>query len=349
MQSQLQKDAELLLDFLREKKDALSPLLIMTHDYPDPDALASAFALHDLAEKAFAITSRIVYDGIIGRMENREMVRILKMPVHKLKAADLKKYNCIALVDTQGAFENNSFPKNRKATIVIDQHPSDKKPLAELAIVDVNCGATSVILAQCLLMLETEINPRVATALTYGILTDTLNLYRSHSPELIEIYLKILSHSDLKALAHIQNPVRSRKFFTTLGRGIQNAMRKRDLLVSHLGSVEHPDLVAQIADFLLTYQDACWSVCTGRYKGKLHVSLRTSKANVDAGEILRDAFENRGQAGGHDVIAGGSVKLGENAEESVWTETENTIIARLTKRLRIPAKREFAHPFRNIA
>jgi nanoRNase/pAp phosphatase (c-di-AMP/oligoRNAs hydrolase) len=170
-------------------------------------------------------------------------------------------------------------------------------------------------------------------------------LYRSHSPELIEIYLEMLSRSDLKALAHIQNPVRSRKFFSTLGRGIQKALQKKDVLISHLGKVENPDLVAQIADFLLTYKDANWSVCTGRFKGKLHVSLRTSKGNVQAGEILRDAFESRGQAGGHDAIAGGSVRLGENAPEPVWADMENLIIVRLLKRLRVSSKGDFAYPF----
>ncbi|MDD5216536.1 MAG: DHH family phosphoesterase, partial [Candidatus Omnitrophica bacterium] len=221
------KHARKILRFLEAKKESISPLLIVTHDYPDPDALASAFALQYLAENFYGVASKIVYGGIVGRVENRAMVGILKMPVHKLKAADFKKYNRVALVDTQPVFENNAFPKNRKATLVIDQHPSVERPAAELSIVDTECGATSTILAQCLLLLRIEIPVRIATALAYGILTDTMNLYRAKHAEVIDIYLDILSRSDLWVLAHIQNPPRSRRFFMTLGQGIQNAAVRR--------------------------------------------------------------------------------------------------------------------------
>ena len=42
-----------LLDFLSARRDSLSPLLILTHDYPDPDALAAAIALSYLAQHLF--------------------------------------------------------------------------------------------------------------------------------------------------------------------------------------------------------------------------------------------------------------------------------------------------------
>ena len=78
-----------LLRFLEKKKEAISPLLILTHDHPDPDALASSFALYHLAKHAFDISARIAYGGIIGRSENQELVKLLKIPVHKFKTSDL--------------------------------------------------------------------------------------------------------------------------------------------------------------------------------------------------------------------------------------------------------------------
>ena len=335
-----------LLRFLSKNRGTISPLLILTHDYPDPDALASAFALQYIAERAYGIQSRIVYGGIIGRMENKAMVSLLEMPAHKIKPSDFKRHEHIALMDTQPSFENNSFPKKRYATLVIDQHPSVTKPTADLSIVDTECGATSVILAQALLMLHIEIPVRVATALAYGILSDTLHLYRAARPDVIQTYLRILRHADLKALAHIQNPSRSRGFFTTLGKGIRKAMVRRSLIVSHLGFVENPDLVSQIADFLLTYRRMEWALATGRYNGKLHVSLRSDKPNMLASEVLRDVFLDRGEAGGHDTIAGGSFKVGEKATEAVWKKAEDALIGRFLKRLRLPVRGEFYHPFR---
>lgn len=346
--SAILRNSRRILRFLSLHRENISPLLILTHDHPDPDALASAYALHYLAKQAYGIQSKIVYDGIIGRTENKEMVRILKMPIHRLRPSALRTYPHVALVDTQPAFENNPFPKDREATIVLDQHPSVKKPNARLAIIDTEVGATSVILAQAMLLKKIEIPQPVATALVYGILSDTMNLYRTHNADIVETYLKILPHSNLLALSRIQNPVRTRSFFTALNRGIYQAMVRSRLIISHLWDVENPDLVSQVADYLVTYKSMQWCLCTGRRKGYLHVSLRlarTSKGN--AGEILRDIFVDRGRAGGHGFIAGGSLPVGIEASEEKWKETEEAIVHRLMKRLRISQKREFYYPFRS--
>ena len=240
---------------------------------------------------------------------------------------------------------NNSFPNKRKANLVIDQHASVSKPLADLAVIDPDCGATCVILAQALLLLSIEIPAKVATALAYGILSDTLNLYRAKRPDVIQTYLDILKFCDMKMLARIQNPLKPRTFFATLGQAIQNAFARQKLIVSHLGEVENPDLISQVADFLLTYKGMQWALCTGHYKDKLYVSLRITNPKMDAGEVLRDVFINRDEAGGHDSIAGGSFYVGKAGEEQ-WQEAEQALIERLQKRLRIPLKGEPYFPLR---
>jgi len=335
-----------LLRFLAKQKESLSPLLILTHDHPDPDALASSFALYYLAKQAYDINARIVYGGIIGRSENQALVNILKIPAHKFKASDLKQYSRVALVDTQPKFENNHFPKDRQATIVIDQHLPTEAPSAECAIVDTECGATSVILAQALLLLKREIPVRVATALVYGILTDTLGLYRAKRADIVKTYLAILPFCDMRILARIQNPSRSKKFFATLEKSIRNAMVRQKLIVSHLGLVENPDLVSQMADFLLTYKGMRWSLATGRYNGKLHVSLRMANPQALAANVLRAIFENSQEAGGHESIAGGSFEVGKDASEASWEKAEQSLVQGLLDRLDLSGKGKFSFPFR---
>jgi nanoRNase/pAp phosphatase (c-di-AMP/oligoRNAs hydrolase) len=339
------KQDKRLLRFLSARRAKLSPLLILTHDFPDPDALASAFALQHLAQSAFGIQSRIAYGGEIGRTENRAMVRLLKIPIYKVKRAWFRKYSNVALVDTQPVFENNAFPRNRRATLVVDQHPSSAKPEAGLAIVDPNCGATCVLVAQALLQSGVDIPARVATALAYGILTDTLDLYRARRPDVAQTYLEVLPHADMRALARIQNPVRPRKFFSVLGRGIREAVLYRRLVVTHLGAVDTPDRVSQVAEFLLTFRRAHWCFATGRFKGRLHASLRTIRQDAQAGEVLRDVFDKRNQAGGHGPIAGGSCRIDSEAPEEVWQAREQMLQLRLLKRLRVSVKVEPRKPF----
>ncbi|MDA1277094.1 MAG: DHH family phosphoesterase [Verrucomicrobia bacterium] len=334
-----------LLRFLAERGAALSNMLILTHDYPDPDALATAFALQHLLQQGFGVESKIAYGGVIGRMENRAMVNALRIPARRLKRTDFKTGRAVALVDTQPAFKNNSFPQNRRVTLVIDQHVSEKTPAADLALIDTGCGATCVIVAQAMMLMKMEIPVRVATALAYGILSDTLDLYRATRADVVQTYLSVLHHCDMRALARIQNPDRSKNFFVTLGRCIRESLVYRHLIVAHLGNIANPDLVSQMAEFLLTYDRIKWAFCTGRYKGRLHASLRTSVQDTHAGEILRDIFENRKEAGGHKAIAGGSFKVGLSATEEIWKEREQALHLRLRQRLRISKRTEYRKPF----
>ncbi len=338
-------NAQRLLDFLARRKANLSPLLILTHDYPDPDAFSAALALSYLAQNYYGITCRIVYGGVIGRSENKAMVKILKIPVRKVRPEFFRKYRNIAVVDTQPKFENNSFPEKRRATLIIDQHASTTKPLADLALIDTESGATCVIVAQALLLHGDPIPTKVATALVYGIQSDTLSLYRARRSDVIQTYLSVIPYCDMRLLAQIQNPSRSRKFFITLHRALRRAIFHRRLLVSHLGYVENPDLVSQMAEFLLIYQDAHYSFCTGRYNKKIYVSLRTSKPNVQAGEILRAIFDNPREAGGHGAIAGGSYRISNNPTEEEWQQAETDLQIRLFKKLRRSSKAELQKPF----
>lgn len=342
----LKQNARKLLSFIEKNKDLLSPLLILTHDYPDPDAIASAYALQHILEAKYGLPSKMAYGGIVGRTENKSMVRLLNIPIRKLNPADFKKYKNTALVDTQPGFKNNSFPNKRRAAIVIDQHFSDKKPPADFVLIDTECGATSTLLAQALLLSHIEIPTPLATALVYGILTDTLYFFRSHDRDIVQTYLDIVSNCDMKILAEIQNPEHTADFFKILRRGIKVAKIFRHLIVSHLEEIKDPDSIPQVADLLLTYRGAAWSLCTGRYKGALRVSLRIAKKGETASDILRDVFPHRGEAGGHETIAGGSFKVGMKASEETWQNAENDLVQKLIKRLRLPMKGEFYHPFK---
>jgi nanoRNase/pAp phosphatase (c-di-AMP/oligoRNAs hydrolase) len=336
--------ARQLLRFLSRNRNRLSPLLILTHDFPDPDALASAWGLHQLA-RAFDIETRVVYGGVVSRAENRAMVKLLKIPIHRLKRVDLQRFTNVALVDTQPVFENNPFPPERKATIVIDQHKAATPASADLALVDTECGATCVIIAQALLLQRVDIPVKLATAIAYGILSDTLNLYRVKRPDVIATYLSVLHRCDMRTLAEIQNPPRSRRFFTTLGRSIENAVVCRRVMVAHLGAVSGPEEVAQIADFLLTYEHATWSFCTGRSKGCLYLSLRSAVPHAQAGDVLRDIVNNPNQAGGHGGVAGGRVPVGAGATVAAWRAVEALLQTRLGKRLRLPPSEGFRRVF----
>ena len=329
------KGSDKLIKFLSDRKESLAPLLIVTHDYPDPDAISSAFALAFIAKQFYGIKSKIVYGGILSRIENKLMVKYLKIPITGLKLHDFDKYKNIVLVDTQPLFENNSFPKNKRATIVIDQHGPLSKPEADLAIVEPDRSATCEILAEALFKLNASIPPNLATSLVYGILSDTLDLLRVRKENVFKIYLRLLSLCDMRILTRLQNPPHPAEFFNALGKGIKNAKNCGKLIFCHLGFIEDPVLISHTTDLLSTYKKAHWTLCTGRYEGRLHVSLRSACMTDNVGRLLKDIFANRAQAGGHGVIAGGSLVIGKEAPSYRWQQAEKEIIRKLMRRLRI--------------
>ena len=334
--------ANRLIRFLREHRRSLNPLLILTHNHPDPDAVASAFALAHLAKSVARIRSRIVHGGIIGRTENRAMVRLLRIPIRPLRS-ELLRHPTVALVDTQPSFGNNPFPKTgRQPALIIDHHPAAVPCQADCCIIHPEVGATSVILAQAVLQAGCSIPAELATALVYGILSETQDLGRETRELEIRTYRQILPWCDLRSLALIQNPQKPRDFFRVVRRSLDRAFVRGELIGTHLGVVSTPDRVSQTADFLLACEGIRWSFCTGRYRGRLHVSLRALRPVLHAGRLLQKVLAEKERAGGHACVAGGSLPVESPQAESRWRRCEERVELDLVKHLykgRIPPKR----------
>jgi nanoRNase/pAp phosphatase (c-di-AMP/oligoRNAs hydrolase) len=335
-----------LIEYLEKNRDKISSLLILTHDHPDPDAMASAFGLLYLAHEKFGIRSRIVYGGMIGRAENQLMKTELKIPLHQLRKRDLDRHSNIALVDCQPTFANNPFPKNGRAHIVIDHHPKDRKMRSDFSVIKPHYGATSTIITEALLEASIRIPRNLKTALVYGISSETQNLGREASPEDMQAYMNLRSDISTKILARIKNPPRSDDFFLTINHAIQNAFICGRIIGVHLGRVKTPDLVSQTADFLLSCHGKTWSLCTGRYQNSLHISLRTSNVASEAGKLLKKIVADKGQAGGHDMIAGGAIPV-KTSDDSTWKAQEDLVTAGLIQILGYKREAPFDKAFKN--
>ncbi len=332
--------------FLKENSKELSPLLILTHNHPDPDSIASAWTLAFLAERLHGIRPKIVYGGIIGRMENKVMVQILHIPIRSVKPSDFERYPAIAVVDTQPPFQNNCFPAKRKADMVIDHHPLHKKTEAKFILINQTAGATATLLAEALLASGLDIPASLATALVYGIGSETQNLGREAGARDMNAYRALFAKASMKSLSKIQNPQRPSSFFSVLGRAIQQAFLIKGIIGVHLRSVPSQDIVAHMADFLLTHEKMAWSIVTGRYEGRLYVSLRTNNTRAEAGKLLWKLLGGGTSAGGHGMIAGGSADVGIEASETVWHETEEKLTEAFLRSHGIKPPYRLEYPFR---
>jgi nanoRNase/pAp phosphatase (c-di-AMP/oligoRNAs hydrolase) len=294
----------------------VTKILILPHNDPDPDAIASAVALrHLLAEKA-GVGGQIAYKGIIGRAENQALVRYLDHPLQRLAGSDLRQAWPIALVDTQPGAGNNSLPPHVVPLLVFDHHPR-REAIAAAAFADIRTevGSTSTLLVEYLQAAGIEPAPPLATALFYGIKTDTLGLVRGASPTDVAAYFYLQPRIDVEALVEIERAQVPAEYFVRLDAALHAARVYESLIVSYVGPMRRPDLAAEMADLLLRLQGMRWAICMGVYKGDLILAVRSQSRRVGAGQLVRAIVGEEGEAGGHGTMAGGRVPLRDQRPE----------------------------------
>lgn len=265
-----------------------SRVLILPHNDPDPDAIASALALHHLLAERLGVESHVAYRGIIGRAENKRLVRYLGHPLHRLTASDLRQSASIALVDTQPGAGNNALPPKSTAAIVIDHHPR-REATAATGFADVRpeLGATSTILTEYLQAADIEPSPPLATALFYGIKTDTMGLGRAASPADVAAYLYLQSRIDVEALVEIERAQVPAEYFQKLDATLHAARVYDGVVICYVGPMARPDLAAEMADILLRLKGAQWVVCTGIYRDNLILAVRTRSRRGGAERLVQ--------------------------------------------------------------
>lgn len=307
-------------------------LLILPHDNPDPDAISSAVTLAYIIKNVFKIPTVVKYGGIIGRAENQAMIRVLGLRVTPLTENAFKPGTDFALVDVQPKTGNSSFPKNRKPLIVIDHHPLRKTTKADFVDVRTDYGATATILTEYFFQSGLEMPSAIATALSYGISSETQDLGREAAEKDIAAYLTLFDRSNKRHLARIVHPKLSREYFMTLSRALHHSMIYKNAIATCLGEVGNPDFVPFIADVMVRCERISWSICLGRYENRIVVSIRTTNTKGGAGAFLRRLIGKRGTAGGHGMIAGGQIPRASMDDERC-TALEEELVQNFLKKL----------------
>jgi nanoRNase/pAp phosphatase (c-di-AMP/oligoRNAs hydrolase) len=311
--------AQEVLDRLYAAASDAGSLLILPHNDPDPDAIASAAALRFLLAERLGLESTIGYQGIIGRAENRALVRYLDQPLEPQDSAGLQQPFYLALIDTQPGAGNITLPPRTRVAIVIDHHAwREETASASFADVRPGVGATSTILSEYLRAAGVEPPASLATALFYGIKTITMGLSRDTSPGDAAAYAYLQPRIDAAALARIEHAQVPAGYFRSFYAALRAARMYNGLIFAYIAALSYPDLAAEMADVLLRLEKARWVVCVGAYQGTLVLSVRTRSREDAAEKLVQALVAGEGSAGGHGTMAGGQIPLaGRAAEEKV--------------------------------
>lgn len=325
--------------FRRAMRGASSCAFLMQHD-PDPDAIASALALRTVLG-ASAADARIITCGRVTRPENRRLIDELGIRIEHVSARALAKHENLILVDVQPPYFGGDVGD---VAAVIDHHPPSGAFRARFKDVRPSYGASATIAAEYLLADGDEALTReLATALLYGIITDTKSLSRSASDDDLEMFAYLFPRADHSLLRRIQHPSYSAATLRRFGLALQHAHVTRGLAHVHLGRLPEDEehIVAQLAEFCLGMEGASIAVVSGIFRDRIVMSARALWPAAKLGDRLREMFSRYGSAGGHAVMAKAVIRLEEwrRTHEARGDRGLELSLARAVRRALVPASR----------
>jgi nanoRNase/pAp phosphatase (c-di-AMP/oligoRNAs hydrolase) len=251
----------------------------------------------------------MTYDGMIARAENREMVERVPISLAPVEQIETGEGTAVVMVDSQ-PHTGRRASEAAVPRVVIDHHETGGV-LTGVNFRDIrpNLGATSTMVTGYLLEKQVPVSPRLATALLYGIESETAGFPREASSLDDGALVWLYPRADKDLLAQIRNPKLPQSHFATFQHALNNAFIYKDVVVSWCGVVTQPDIIAEIADFFVRFDQVNWALSVGVFERLLKLSVRVSQLGGHSGEVLRDVVEGLGTAGGHDKRAGGAIPL----------------------------------------
>jgi nanoRNase/pAp phosphatase (c-di-AMP/oligoRNAs hydrolase) len=281
---------------------------ILLQPDPDPDGIASGYALRALLGRKTP-TAPLISFGEVTRPENRAMVEALGIQVRVVAPEELEEFDGLALVDVQPTvFGDNPPARVRSVDVVIDHHPERTGYDAVIRDIRTSYGATSTILTEYLRADTSEVRAKLATALVYGIKTDTQLLGRETSRADMNAFAYLHGLHSAALLRRIERPALPHEALRALGRALSTTRVEEGIHLLVLGRVRE-DVIPQVADMGLQAEGAEWAIAAGVVGSDLVFSVRNVGYVRAAGEVVRAVVEGLGVGGGHRSMAKGIIPL----------------------------------------
>ena len=304
-QTQVLKRSSQLLDVLAD----YDQLIIVMHDNPDPDAIATGWAVHTLIEEKLGTPTRLIGGGAIVRAENLHMVDLLGPPIQLVLSVEVSGNCATVLVDCALGASNQLLTRSAKKPVaIIDHHLSECRD-ADVNFVDIrsDVAASATIAADYLREQNIEPGPKLATALVYAMRTETRGCETHHSELDNSVLVWLTERAEPALLAEIENAPLSRRYFADLAAAMSETVVYDDTAFCMLPHAAGPEIVGEVADLLIRCHGVRQALCAAVVDGDLLLSARTQRDNENACHLLQRTLDGIGGGGGHAHRAGGKI------------------------------------------
>lgn len=285
-------------------------MVILTHSYPDPDAMASAWGLKTLIETSVRIPCRVIAGGAVLNAENIKFIEMLCPPLELVDAYHPDVNEKIVFVDCQPTAGNHLLRNQAtEAAAVIDHHPHVKKPFKCLfRDVRPRSASCSTIIADYLQEQSIRPDTKLATALFLGVSTDIAKqpILTSSDQRAARF---IIRDVDFNLVLAIQNAPYPRKLYRRLSDALQLTRVIGDTAICFGAVVDSPADMAVLADFIARCEGLTTVLITAPIGNDYFITVRSRKPGWHAGELAEALTSGLGSGGGHAERAAGSIPM----------------------------------------
>jgi len=275
-------------------------VLILLHNDPDPDAMASGLALRNVLRRTKTTAIIGAMQGVT-RPENQRMVNLLDIHVDTIMPESMKDYDRIAMVDVQPHYFGEMI---ERVDLVIDHHPEQPGHVAPVfKDVRPDYGSTATILTEHLRAVDVNISERTATAMLYAIKSDTLFFNRQTNRVDLEAFSYLYPLADPAMIRKMEGAEITIERLDYVMKAFKGSTLRDQVFCAFIGQSPREDFIPYVADFFLQLEDVKWTIVAGIVNESLTVSVRNLGYAKNAGEFVRRYFADIGSAGGHRAMA----------------------------------------------
>jgi nanoRNase/pAp phosphatase (c-di-AMP/oligoRNAs hydrolase) len=274
-------------------------VLILLHNEPDPDALASGLALRNVLRRTKTTCIIGAMQGVT-RPENVRMIQLLDLHVDPITPSSLKEFDRLALVDVQPHYFDGLI---ERADLVIDHHPEQSGYTAVFKDIRAEYGSTSTILTEHLRAVDVNISERTATAMLYAIKSDTLFFNRQANRVDLEAFSFLYPLADPHLIRKMEGAEVTRERLEYVIKAYQAGTLVDQVFCAYMGPCPREDFIPYVADFFLQLEAVRWTIIAGLVNECIIISVRNLGYSKNAGEFVRRFFADIGSAGGHRAMA----------------------------------------------
>jgi nanoRNase/pAp phosphatase (c-di-AMP/oligoRNAs hydrolase) len=280
-------------------------VVIQAHDFPDHDAVGTAYALSRLLA-ANRIPSTLCYGGEIQSESLAEMIRILEIPITACGEAGLSDDAQIIIVD---GFVGNTNIRGVPGEVigVIDHHVPPTEPDCKYFDIRPHMGACSTILYEFYKISTTEMEPNVATGLLIGLMMDTAFMTRGVAPVDLEAFSSLFFTGDWQTGSRLLKNSLSLADLSVFREAINACIVANDFCFVPVTKECTPEVMALVADFFLGLREIHFVVVLEPEREEYRISVRSEDNGRPTDVIIKKALDGIGSGGGHVHMGGGSI------------------------------------------